>query len=67
MTRRALYDDERADLLGRVEVAISEVRQVLELATEIGPVLVAAFATTSSLRALREVVDSLPAIAEEQR
>ena len=67
MNRPALRPEERADLRGAMDTAITEIRTVLEISTSIGSVLVAGFRAMSALRELREVVDALPELPMEPR
>ncbi len=64
MTSHALRPGERADLRGAVDEAIDRTRTVLEISTDIGPILVAGFRAMSALRELREMIDELPETRE---
>jgi hypothetical protein len=65
MSRRALFGDERADLRGHIDLAIAEIRQVLEIATPVGPMLVGAYRALGTLLELRELVEELPLVERE--
>ena len=66
MNRRALLAEQRTDLRGHVDVALAEVRAVLEGASDVGPILVGGYAALSALRRLRDVVDELPERQEDR-
>lgn len=65
MNLRALHREQRSDLVGHVDVALREVRLVIEAAPDVGPVLVECYRCLSALRALLDVVDALPEIGRD--
>ena len=67
MNRRALYREQRLDCLDYVAAAINDVRACIEIAPDVGPLIVAAYRALGVLGELREVLHMLPTIAEDPR
>ena len=66
MNLRALRPEQRTAIFGHVESALAAVRAVIEIAPDVGPVLVQSYRALSVLRELREVAEMLPTIPEEK-
>ncbi len=65
--KRALHREQAADARGHVEVAIAEIRKVIDVEPSCGPLLAGCYRCLSALADLREIVDSLPTIEREER
>jgi hypothetical protein len=66
MSRRALHCEQRLDCLDYVTAAITDVRACIEIAPDVGPVLVASYRALSALGELREAVDAMPVVEAER-
>lgn len=64
--KHALRTEQRLDIQDYIVAAITDVRACIELAPDVGPLVVAAYRALSVLGELREVVDAMPVVRPEE-